>query len=253
MIYITGDTHADFRRFSTINFPEQYEMTKNDYVIICGDFGGVWWRESDKYYKEQKYWLDWLDDKPFTTLFVDGNHENHELLNEFQWDIYKGGKVHIVRPSVFHLMRGEMYEINGLKFFTFGGASSHDITDGIIEKDAEGRWREHIKHLNALGRYRYRINHYSWWKEELPTEDEITHANETLEKNNWECDFFISHCCSNSTQALLGCHDHDILTDYFEEIKYKLHWRKHFFGHYHDNKNLPDDEILIYEQIIQIA
>ena len=42
MIYVTGDTHADFKRFSTNNFPEQREMTKYDYVIVCGDFGGIW-------------------------------------------------------------------------------------------------------------------------------------------------------------------------------------------------------------------
>ena len=42
MIYITGDCHSNFERFNTRNFPEQKEMTKDDYVIICGDFGGVW-------------------------------------------------------------------------------------------------------------------------------------------------------------------------------------------------------------------
>ena len=42
MIYITGDTHSDFSRFTEENFPIQSEMTKDDYVIICGDFGGVW-------------------------------------------------------------------------------------------------------------------------------------------------------------------------------------------------------------------
>ena len=34
MIYITGDCHADFTRFNTKIFPEQYEMTKDDYIII---------------------------------------------------------------------------------------------------------------------------------------------------------------------------------------------------------------------------
>lgn len=37
MIYVTGDTHSDFNRFSI-----QDKMTKYDYVIICGDFGGIW-------------------------------------------------------------------------------------------------------------------------------------------------------------------------------------------------------------------
>lgn len=49
MIYATGDVHGDVRRFSTDIFPEQREMTKNDYVIILGDFGLVWdWRGESK-------------------------------------------------------------------------------------------------------------------------------------------------------------------------------------------------------------
>ena len=35
MIYITGDTHGDFSRFSVEAFPEQKNMTKDDYVTIC--------------------------------------------------------------------------------------------------------------------------------------------------------------------------------------------------------------------------
>ena len=67
MIYVTGDTHGEFKgRFNTANFPEQREMTKDDYVIICGDFGGVWdvgWES-----KNEKYWLDWLEERSFTLL-----------------------------------------------------------------------------------------------------------------------------------------------------------------------------------------
>lgn len=39
MVYLTGDCHADFSRFSPNIFPEQMEMTRDDFVIICGDFG----------------------------------------------------------------------------------------------------------------------------------------------------------------------------------------------------------------------
>jgi len=94
IIYITGDTHADFHRFKTENFPEQKHLTKDDYVIICGDFGGVFnYIDSGD---EERYWLDWLNDRPFTTLFVDGNHEclhkDTEILTTQGWirieDIY---------------------------------------------------------------------------------------------------------------------------------------------------------------------
>ena len=75
MVYITGDTHAVFNRFSTKNFPEQKEMTKDDFVIVCGDFGGIWY---DNEY--ERHWLKWLSEKPFTILYVDGNHENFDRL-----------------------------------------------------------------------------------------------------------------------------------------------------------------------------
>ena len=52
MIYITGDCYTDFRQFNTENFPEQSEMTKDDYVIFSGDFGGVWMKDRASSKKE---------------------------------------------------------------------------------------------------------------------------------------------------------------------------------------------------------
>lgn len=135
MIYITGDTHADFLRFELEKFPIQTDMTKDDYVIICGDFGGVWnYIVESKY---EKYWLDWLNNKNFTTVFVDGNHENFERLYRYPVEEWNGGKVHKIRDSVLHLMRGEIFDIDNKKFFAFGGARSHDIQEGILNLDEE--------------------------------------------------------------------------------------------------------------------
>ena len=58
MIYITGDCHGNFERFNASIFPEQKGMTKEDYVIICGDFGGVWNRDEVKL--KQRYWIGWI-------------------------------------------------------------------------------------------------------------------------------------------------------------------------------------------------
>ena len=63
MIYVTGDTHGNFQRFTPEHFPEQAQMTRDDFMIICGDFGGVW----DGSHQEQ-YWRKWLSQKPFTTF-----------------------------------------------------------------------------------------------------------------------------------------------------------------------------------------
>lgn len=56
MIYITGDTHSDFTRFTEEQFPIQTEMKKDDYIIICGDFGGVWTFKANWHYDWRKKW-----------------------------------------------------------------------------------------------------------------------------------------------------------------------------------------------------
>ena len=251
MIYITGDCHSDFRRFNTKVFPEQKEMAKDDYVIICGDFGGVWNREIED--NTEKWWMDWLDEKNFTTLFVDGNHENFDRLYNYPVEEWHGGKIHKIRDSVIHLMRGQVFDIDDKKIFTFGGASSHDIDGGILDM-ADPKYL--IKKLELDMDWRpYRINHVSWWKEELPSEEEMEEGRKNLETNGNAVDFIVTHCCSSSTAALIGhgLYVTDVLTDYLDDIRQKVHFKKWFFGHYHNNKNVNAQEILLYDQIIRIA
>ena len=121
-VYITGDCHAEFGKFSTKRFPEQRELTKEDFVIVCGDFGV--WHDCP----EERYWLDWLSKKSFALLFVDGNHENFDRLkNEFPVVDFHGGKAHKIRDNVYHLMRGYVFDICGKKFFAFGGVQAVTI------------------------------------------------------------------------------------------------------------------------------
>jgi calcineurin-like phosphoesterase family protein len=97
MLYVTGDTHIpiDIQKLNSKLFPQQKDMTAKDYLIICGDFGGIW-RESN----EEKYWLEWLNKKNFTTLFVDGNHENFHMLSKYAVTNFNGGKTHQIREKI---------------------------------------------------------------------------------------------------------------------------------------------------------
>ena len=251
MIYITGDCHQDFRRFSTRIFPEQKGMTKEDYVIICGDFGGVWNQGGEN--KEEKHLCDWLEGKPFTTLFVDGNHENFDRLYAYPVEEWHGGKVHKIRPSVIHMMRGQVFEIDGKSIFTFGGASSHDIDGGILEPEGPDFKRK--KRMLDQDWRPYRINHVSWWSQELPSQEEMEEGRRNLAAHGNKVDFIVTHCCASSTQILLGgkLYRPDTLTAYLEEIRQNTSFRKWFFGHYHDDRNVNAQEILLYEQIIRIS
>ena len=164
-----------------------------------------------------------------------------------------GGKVHKIRPSVIHLMRGQVFEIDGKSIFAFGGASSHDIAGGILEPD-DPDFKKKKKELDR-GWYPYRINHVSWWKQELPSEEEMQEGIENLAAHDNKVDFIVTHCCASSTQTLLGggLYKTDILTEYHEKIRQNTRFKKWFFGHYHDNRNVNIEEILIYEQMIRIS
>lgn len=210
MIWITGDTHIpiDIHKLNAENFPEQKQMTKNDYLIICGDFGGVWDKSN-----EEMYWLKWLNNKPFTTLFIDGNHENFDMLKNYSVEYYHGGKIHHIMSSVYHLMRGQVFDFDGIKVFTMGGASSHDKI--------------------------YRIEGKSWWTDELPSNDEYEEAYENLEKNNWNVDLVISHCASDSIQRTLAdWYEHDKLTNFLEVVQQDLTFNQWYFGHYHTDRKI---------------
>lgn len=249
MIYVTGDTHSDFSRFDEDNFPIQKEMNKKDYVIICGDFGGVWTYEEES--KSEKYELDKLNSRNFTTLFVDGNHENFtRLYNDYPIEEWHGGKVHKIRDSIFHLMRGEIFNIDGMKFFAFGGAKSHDIQDGILNIDDE----EKIYLYRKMGML-FRIKDYSWWELELPTKEEMKNGINNLERVNYKVDYIISHCCPTSIQAVIGAgrFKKDYLTDYFQKIMEKCEFKRWFFGHYHDYRNVNSTFTLLYNDILLIS
>lgn len=243
-IFITGDTHGDFTRFRSVLFPAQADLTKEDYVIICGDFGGVWDNGP-----EDKYWLNWLEEKPFTTLFLDGNHENYDLLSAYPTQLWRGGLVQYIRPSVIHLMRGQIYTLQGITFFVMGGARSHDIAGGILNPDAP-QFKQLHRQLLLQG-VPHRINHQSWWRQELPCPAEYQAARANLDRHGWAVDCVITHCAPTSIQAdLMGARcQPNALTDFLEEVSRRCQYKFWFFGHYHQHRTIGKKFALLYEEI----
>lgn len=223
-IFITGDIHGDhsISKLSVNRFPIQKELTNDDYVIIAGDFGLVW----DDSRREQ-YWRKWLSQKTFTTLWVDGNHENFPLLKSFKDEIWNGGKSKVITPKIRYLARGQVFEIEGVKIFTFGGASSHDK-----------EWR---------------TPGVSWWSEELPSHDEIESAYRVLEENNWKIDYVITHCAPSSIGWLINSnYKIDVCTEFLQDVSSRLDFKRWYFGHYHIDKIINEKFIACYHQIHRI-
>lgn len=222
-IFISGDTHGDIdiKKFTTKNFPHN-NIDRSDIVIICGDFGGVWYGN-----KKDNYILKWWENKPWTTVFIDGNHENFETLYSYPIEEWCGGKIHKICPHVYHLMRGEIFNINGNTFFTMGGATSHD------------KW--------------CRKDRVSWWEEEIPTVKEMEYGLNNLEKHGNNIDYIIAHSIPTSNLLEVSTHcEKDCITDYWDIIKTTVKYKKFFSGHYHKDKEISDNIRLIYNDIIKV-
>ena len=251
-IWLTGDTHSDVRRLNNESFYEQKEFTNQDenFVIVLGDFGLVWEAEESR---NETYWLNWMENKNFTTLFCDGNHENFDRLNSMPVTEWHGGSVHRIRPHVLHLMRGQVFNILGKKFFTFGGARSHDISDGILDA-ADPEWKEKSKELKKDGKYMYRVKGLSWWEQELPTEEEMQTGYDNLAKNDYKVDYVLTHspCTSDLMLMKNGTCETDVLTDYLEEVRCQTDYREWYFGHMHENRVVSDKGICLFEQMMRM-
>ena len=158
-----------------------------------------------------------------------------------------------LHPSVLHLMRGQVFELCGKTFFTFGGASSHDVSGGILDR-SDPSYQEKKRKLDR-GWKPYRINHLSWWKEELASEEEMEEGRNNLAAHDNRVDFIVTHCCASSVQDAIGegLFQKDRETEYLEEILQTVQFQKWFFGHYHDNRNVDEKKILLYEQIIRVV
>lgn len=223
MVYITGDVHGDINRFSEAFIPNETSLTKDDYLIICGDFGFIFLNDN-----EEKECLDALAKKPYNILWVDGNHENFDVINEYPAEMWNGGKIHRIRENIIHLMRGQVFTIENKKFFTMGGAYSID------------------KYMRKKG--------ISWWPQELPSDEEYKEATENLLKND-DIDYIISHTAPREIIRRMGYYPdpHDMeLTGFLEWIMYEHKFTHWFFGHFHEDKNIDNKFSALYYDTIQI-
>lgn len=228
MIFITGDLHGslDISKFSERNFQMQNQLSREDFMIICGDFGLIW-----EDCEEERNWLKWLEDRPWTTLWIDGNHENFDRLKSFSTEKWNGGLIQKITPHIFHLCRGQVFQIEGYRIFAMGGAESHD----------KARRKEGV----------------SWWREELPTEAEIQRARAALECVNWKVDIVLTHSLSTKIQWELFhgmlSYTENRLTDFFQELDENLDFRLWFSGHYHFSKQFDERHVLLYDTIVQLT
>ncbi|MDR1801079.1 MAG: metallophosphoesterase [Lachnospiraceae bacterium] len=253
-IYITGDTHGTY----DVNkiFKLMPSLTESDFLIVLGDFGICW----DNYGGDNKVRNFWNRLK-CQTLFLDGNHENFTLLNRYHVSEKFGGKVQELGKKITHLMRGQVYTIEGKTFFTMGGAASHDCgrpLDFIISSHLEDYHSKDFyadfQKLPKYEQYLCRVPGKSWWKEEIPSPDEIASGKANLAALDNKVDYILTHTASSRVYHHLGFNPNSNpwskpLIEFFDWLEENVLFEHWWFGHLHMDFNYDAKHIGFYQEI----
>ncbi len=163
---------------------------------------------------------------------MDGTHDNMKKINSGRTTYWHGGMVHRIKGNLIHLCRGQIFDIEGKRFFTFGGGESTD-------KDM-------------------RLQNGLWWREEEPTPQEMALGAKNLDEAGLKVDYIITHeppsLVKSSMLMLRGDNDRvNKLNGYLEEIgrscKYK-HW---YFGSLHEDRRITPHHTCVFKNMIPIC
>ncbi len=222
-VYITGDMHGDIERLYDKEFRK---LKKGDTLIVCGDFGYIFDGG-----KTEKQFIKFFATRKFVTAFVEGTHDNLEKICRSRTTVWKGGKVHRIDGNLLHLMRGQIFNIEGHTFFTFGGGESTD-KDMRVEKGL-------------------------WWREEEPTPFEMAEGARRLDEEKCRVDYIITHEPPSLVKSAIllkrGSIDRvNKLNGYLEELCRSVTFKQWFFGSLHEDKQITPRHTCVFSKLIPI-
>lgn len=221
MVYITGDMHGDLARFKDKAIKR---LRKNDTLIVAGDFGFVW----DGSPAEQKT-LAWIGSRKFNTLFIEGTHDNLDLLEQYPVEGWNGGQTHVISGRLRHLLRGELFTLENDRYFVMGGGESLD--SDVREPGV------------------------SWWEAEMPSDQELDAARQRLADSNQVVDYIITHQCPSSIASCMDTGHHqrvNLLTALFDQLQQQCRYKHWFFGNYHTDRIVPPYYHALYRQVLPV-
>jgi len=187
-VLVVGDTHGDFTNLNKV-----IEEFTPHLVLSTGDFG-CW---------DIKGMGAAILPRGSRVVFVDGNHENHEVLRQLRRTVHNQKKPIFVIPQVYYAPRGTILSVNGKSILMMGGADSVDKAMRI-----EGR---------------------DWFPDEQITSHDINSVPKC------KIDVIISHCAPPFVEDAMELEpigkgqSSTMLEFLFDAFKPK----KWFFGHYH--------------------
>lgn len=224
-IFISGDIHGTVDIGKLVKyFDWRNDLTKDDYLILCGDVGVCGFQS-----EQEKATIATLRKLPVTTLFCDGNHENFDKLYGYAEEEWNGGMIHRICDDIIHLMRGQVYDIDNLSFYVFGGAYSVDRNN--------------------------RVEGITWFEEEIPSDDEIQMGWSNLETNDFSVDYVITHTAPYEVISALGFDVYEEEEAFIKELQRmadNMEFQQWFFGHLHEDVRI-EEYTCVYNEMIELC
>ena len=222
-VYVTGDMHGCLERLYDREFRK---LKKGDTLIVCGDFGYIF----DGGETERKV-IDFFANRKFVTAFVEGTHDNMDKILRCRTTFWKGGRVNRIKGNLLHLMRGQIFTIEGNTFFTFGGGES-------IDKDMRV----------ATGR---------WWRAEEPTPAEMAEGVTALSEAGCRVDYIITHEPPSLVKSAVlmrqGLPDRvNKLNGYLEEIGRSCTFKHWYFGSLHEDRVITQYHTCVFRKLVAV-
>ena len=228
MFYITGDTHGDFSRIFEFCNTHQL-LQQHETLIVLGDAGiNYSGDERDTLLKNE------LARLPLTLFCIHGNHEMRpEGSASYAESTWNGGTVYVeaAYPNILFAKDGEIFELDGIRAITIGGAYSVDKFYRI-----------------ARGLH--------WFEDEQPSKGTKERVESKLKSVNWKIDTVLSHTCPlkyEPREMFLKVIDQskvDKSTEkWLDSIECKLEYNRWLAGHYHTEKRIDKLQFL-YKSIL---
>lgn len=221
MIYLTADLHGDKDRLKEAAVKR---LKKRDTLIVLGDFGFVWQGTAD-----ERRLLKWLGSRPYTLLFLDGAHENFDLLAQYPTVEFAGGQARQLGGSLYQLLRGESYLIEGRRLLCMGGGESGDRAPG-----QEG---------------------VAWWAKELPGPAEMEHCLATARALGGRVDYLLTHTPPARISRFLFEEQGqraDPLGEFLDQLAAQVRFDHWYFGRCHLDKAIGSRFTAVYRRVLPL-
>lgn len=230
-VYVTGDIHGGLDMQKLRDWELGDSLTSDDYLIVAGDFGFPW-----DFSAEECADIAWLESRPYTVLFVDGNHERFDHWEERPMEPWHGGLTQrlsdtspMPAPDARRGLRAR--RLDGLHH-----GRCHERGQGISRAVFQ------LVASGASGRARFRCR-----------------AGEAR-RGRLKVDCVITHTCS--TRMLSPTlypdpswerPDVDRLTEFLDELEDRLDYKRWYYGHFHRDGNPDERHTVLYDRIVRLG